>query len=125
MSSDIAMSGEVPKLSDDAPIPVGYKMLVAPIKVDNKTKSGLYIPDETADRESIATIVALVIKQGPDCYKDQTRFPSGPYCKDGDFIILKSYSGTRINVGECEVRLINDDSVEAVINDPRSVARAS
>lgn len=124
MSSDIAMKADVPPLSADAPVPTGYKILIAPVKVDNKTKSGLYIPDDVVGKESIATIVACVLAMGPDCYKDKKRFPSGPWCEVGDFIILKAYSGTRIQLGDCEIRLINDDSVEAVVADPRSIARA-
>lgn len=112
------------KQASSVPDPVGYRMLVAPIKMEGKTKSGLYIPEDVIGRENIASIVAVVLKQGPDCYKDASRFPSGPWCKEGDFVILKSYSGTRIQVGEIEVRLINDDSIEAVVEDPRSVARA-
>lgn len=107
------------------PNPVGYRMLVAPVKVEQTRASGLYLPDNAVERENVATIVAFVIKQGPDCYVDTKRFPSGPWCKEGDFVVLKSYSGIRIVVKGQEVRIINDDSIEAVVEDPRLVMRAS
>jgi co-chaperonin GroES (HSP10) len=61
---------------------------------------------------------------GPDCYKDENRFPTGPYCKEGDFIIMRSYSGTRMSIHGKEFRLINDDTVEAVVDDPRGIEKA-
>jgi len=68
--------------------------------------------------------VGFVLKMGPDCYKNESRFPTGPYCQEGDFIIMRSYSGTRMNIHGKEFRLINDDTVEAVVDDPRGIEKA-
>ena len=79
--------------------------------------------EETVRSEEVATIVGFVLKMGPDCYKDQKRFPSGPWCKKGDFILMRTYTGTRFRIHGKEFRLINDDSVEAVVDDPRGYER--
>jgi len=75
--------------------------------------------------EEVLTPVLFVVKLGPDCYKDATRFPSGPSCKEGDFVIVRPNSGTRLKIHGREFRIINDDSVEAVVEDPRGITRAA
>jgi hypothetical protein len=75
--------------------------------------------------EEVLTPVLFVVKLGPDCYKDASRFPSGPSCKEGDFIIVRPNSGTRLKIHGREFRILNDDSVEAVVEDPRGITRAS
>ena len=75
--------------------------------------------------EEVLTPVLFVIKLGPDAYKDATRFPNGPSCKEGDFVIVRPNSGTRLKIHGREFRIINDDSVEAVVEDPRGISRAS
>ena len=106
------------------PEPKGYKLLIAIPKVEEKTESGVYMPDNLTKMEQTASIVGLVIKQGEDAYQDKNKFPNGPYCKEGDFVIFRSYSGTRFKVKNEEFRLINDDTVEAVVDDPTGVVRA-
>ena len=106
------------------PIPTGYKMLVALPDVEETYESGLIKADSTMQAEEVTTVVAFVLEMGPDCYKDTGKFPTGPWCKKGDFVILRAYSGTRIKVHGKEFRLINDDSVEAVVEDPRGITRA-
>lgn len=86
---------------------------------------GLIKDSKTMHYEEVLTPVLFVVKVGPDCYKDTTRFPSGPSCKQGDFIIVRPNSGTRLKIHGREFRLINDDSVEAVVEDPRGITRAS
>ena len=76
-------------------------------------------------KEEMLTPVLFVVKVGPDAYKDTTRFPSGPSCKEGDFIIVRPNSGTRLKIHGREFRIINDDSVEAVVGDPRGITRAA
>ena len=71
------------------------------------------------------SIILFVVKLGPDCYKDKTRFPSGPSCKEGDFVIVRPNSGTRLKIHGREFRIVNDDSVEAVVQDPRGITRAA
>ncbi len=106
------------------PTPIGYKILVKMHKVvEEKTKSGLYLPDQTKQDENTASLIAQVLEVGPDAYRDQVRFPSGPWCSKGDYIILRSYSGTRIKIEGEEYRLINDDTPEAVVPDPQKIER--
>jgi len=93
-------------------------------QIDSTYKSGLVKADETVRVESQTTIVLFVVKTGPDAYADKTRFPSGPWCKTGDFIITRAYAGTRVKIHGTEFRLINDDTVEAVVQDPTGIVRA-
>lgn len=106
------------------PEPKGYRILIAMPKVEEKTAGGVYMPDGLKDAESTASIMGLVVAMGPDCYKDEDKFPTGPWCKEGEFVVFRSYSGTRFKVEGQEFRLINDDTVEAVIDDPRGFKRA-
>jgi chaperonin GroES len=106
------------------PEPAGYRLLIAPLEVSQKTQGGVFLPDELKSREQTASIVGFVVKAGPDAYKDPDKFPSGPYCKEGDFVIFRSYSGTRIKIMGKEFRIINDDTVESVVDDPRGYERA-
>ena len=105
------------------PEPKGYKLLIAIPKLEEKTQGGVIIPDKLKGLEQTASIVGLVIALGDAAYKDAEKFPDGPYCKEGDFVIFRSYSGTRFKIKGEEFRLINDDTVEAVVDDPRGYAR--
>jgi len=87
------------------------------------TQGGVYLPDDLKSRESTASIIGYVIKLGPDAY-DDPKFKNGPWCKPGDFIIFRPYSGTRFKVGKAEYRLINDDTPEAVVENPDGYERA-
>lgn len=109
---------------DRLPEPKGYRLLIAAAKVEDKTKGGVIIPDERRDAEETASMIGYVLRVGPDAYSDVTRFPTGAWCKEGDYIIFRSYSGTRFKVDGKEFRLINDDTVEAVVEDPRGYSRA-
>ena len=106
------------------PEPKGYKLLIAIPKLEEKTQGGVIIPDKLKGLEQTASIVGLVIALGDAAYKDAEKFPDGPYCKEGDFVIFRSYSGTRFKLRGEEFRLINDDTVEAVVDDPREYTRA-
>lgn len=106
------------------PEPVGYKVLIAMPTAKDTTKGGVFIPDDLKQRETVASIIGLVVGLGPAAYKDKEKFPDGPYCKKGDFVVFRSYSGTRFRVGDTEFRLINDDTVEAVVEDPTGFERA-
>jgi len=86
---------------------------------------GIIKAAQTLQYEEVLTPVLFVIKLGPDAYKDQTRFPSGPSCKEGDFVIVRPNSGTRLKIHGREFRIVNDDSVEAVVEDPRGIRRAA
>ena len=124
MAEAIQYSNEVPEKAKALPEPSGYRLLIALPEVEEKTEAGLYIPDERRDAESVASIVGFVLKAGPDAYSDEKRFPNGPWCEEGDWIVMRAYSGTRLNIHGKEFRIINDDSVEAVVQDPRGVVRA-
>ena len=106
------------------PRPSGWKVLVAVPKVDRMTEGGIYKPDEAMRVEEVGTIVGLVLKLGDLAYQDQKKFPTGSWCNRGDYIMMRTYSGTRFKVGDQEFRLINDDTVEAVVSDPRGVVKA-
>jgi len=86
---------------------------------------GLIKSSQVMHHGEVLTPVLFVVKLGPDCYKDTTRFPSGPSCKEGDFVIVRPNSGTRLKIHGREFRIINDDSIEAVVEDPRGITRAS
>jgi co-chaperonin GroES (HSP10) len=107
------------------PKPSGYRILCAIPEVEKEYDSdlGLIKSDETIRNEELLTTVLFVVDLGPDCYKDETRFPSGPYCKIGDFILVRPHAGTRLVIHGKEFRVINDDSVEGVVEDPRGIRR--
>ena len=110
------------------PDPKGFMMLtVVPEAMEEYADSevGLVKSGQEIWKEEILTPVLFVVKLGPEAYKDATRFPSGPRCKEGDFVIVRPNSGTRLKIHGREFRLINDDSVEAVVEDPRGITRAS
>ena len=106
------------------PEPKGYRILIAIPEVSQKTEGGVFIPDQLRNAEETASLVGYVIKVGSEAYADPVRFPTGPWCKEGDFVIFRSCSGTRFKVHGKEFRLINDDTVEAVVEDPRGYSRA-
>jgi len=124
MAEAIQYSNEVPEIASSLPEPSGYHLLIALPEVEETTEAGLYIPDERRDAEKVASIVGFVLKAGPDAYSDEKRFPNGPWCKKGDWVVMRAYAGTRVNIHGKEFRIINDDSVEAVVQDPRGVVRA-
>ena len=105
------------------PKPSGYRILCAIPEVEKEFESGLVKSDLTLQNEEILTTVLFVVDLGPDCYQDKTRFPNGPWCKKGDFILVRPHSGSRLVIHGRDFRIINDDSVEAVVDDPRGIKR--
>jgi len=112
------------ELEAQMPKPVGYKLLIALPEVEDTFAGGILKADSTKHQEQILTVVGAVLDMGEQAYSDTDRFPTGPWCKTGDFVVFRANSGTRIRVNGTEFRLINDDSVEAVVADPRGVSRA-
>jgi len=109
------------------PTPTGYKILCIVPPVDEKiagTELDLIRDTASMRQEEHATTVLFVMRLGPDAYKDTAKFPSGPWCKEGDFVLVRTYSGTRFKIFGKEFRVINDDMVECVVQDPRGVTRA-
>tara|TARA_R100000231_G_scaffold39847_1_gene34596 strand:+ start:7190 stop:7582 length:393 start_codon:yes stop_codon:yes gene_type:complete len=112
------------KTKSQLPEPVGYRILIAMPEVDEKTDGGIVKASSTIRDEEVSNICGYVLKLGPDAYVDKSRFPNGPYCKKGDWVVFRAYSGTRLKIYGKEFRLINDDTVEAVVEDPTGVVRA-
>jgi co-chaperonin GroES (HSP10) len=106
------------------PDPAGYRILCALPEIEDKYDSGIVKADISVKHEELLTTVLFVVKLGPDCYKDEKRFPSGPWCKQGDFILVRPHAGTRVKIHGRDFRVINDDSVEGVVDDPRGISRA-
>lgn len=105
------------------PIPQGYRILCAIPEAEEKFDSGIIKSDETRRHDELLSTVLFVVDMGPDCYADKDRFPNGPWCKKGDFILVRPNAGTRIVIHDREFRIINDDSVEAIVQDPRGIKR--
>lgn len=105
------------------PKPQGYRILCAIPEAEETYDSGIIKSDETRRHDELLTTVLFVVDLGPDCYADATRFPNGPWCKKGDFILVRPNAGTRLVIHDREFRIINDDSVEAVVEDPRGIKR--
>ena len=120
--SDITPSQE--ELEAQLPVPVGYKLLIALPKVEEKFESGLLKADRTIQQEHILSMVGLVLDMGEQAYKDPDRYPTGPWCKVGDYVLFRSNSGTRFKVDGVEYRFLNDDSIDGVVADPRGITRA-
>lgn len=115
---------EADKKAKQLPEPKGYRLLCMVPKIEEEYESGILKADETKKVEEQTTVVLFVAKMGDLAYKDETRFPNGPWCKEGDFILVRPYTGTRIKLYGTEWRIINDDTVEAVVQDPRGLSRA-
>jgi len=106
------------------PEPKGYRMLCAVPHIEEEFEGGLLKAEDTKRVEEQTTVVLFVVKMGDLCYKDEERFSTGPWCKEGDFVLTRPYSGTRVVIHNREFRIINDDTVEAVVEDPRGIRRA-
>ena len=103
------------------PSPTGWRLLILPYAGKGKTEGGVILPDSIVDRESVATVCGYVLKTGDLAYADKTKFPSGAWCREGDWIIFGRYAGARFKIDGGEVRVLNDDEVIAVIQDPDDI----
>ena len=108
---------EEPKL----PRPTGWRLLVLPFKMKEKTKGGVILAENTLERQQVASQVGLVMAMGPQCYKDKERYPEGPWCKEKDWVMFARYAGSRIKIDGGEMRLLNDDEVLATIESPEDI----
>ena len=117
------IAGVQEKKATQLPDPSGYRLLCMIPEIENKTSGGILKADITVANEELLTTVLFVAKVGPDAYKDKKRFPSGPWCKEGDFILVRPHAGTRLKIHGTEWRIINDDAVEGVVEDPRGISR--
>ena len=107
------------------PQPTGFRIVLFPLKLENKTSAGIHLTDDTIEQSQITTNVCKVLKVGPDAYKDKTRFPNGAWCKENDWVLITRYAGSRIRIEGGELRIINDDEILAVLDDPRDILPAN
>ena len=107
------------------PQPSSWRMVLFPLKLQGKTKGGVLLTDDTVTESQVTTNICKVLKMGPECYKDKEKFPSGPWCKEGDWVLITRYAGSRIRIDGGELRIINDDEILAVVDDPRDILPAN
>ena len=107
------------------PQPSGWRMVLFPLKLQGKTKGGVLLTDDTVTESQVTTNICKVLKMGPECYKDKEKFPSGSWCKEGDWVLITRYAGYRIRIDGGELRIINDDKILAVVDDPRDILPAN
>lgn len=128
LSQDGSTATTLPETAEQkakqVPDPATYHLLCVLPDIEEEFESGLAKASQTMHFEEVLSPVLFVVKLGPDAFKDEKRFPSGPSCKVGDFVLVRPNTGTRIKIHGKEFRIINDDSVEAVVEDPRGITRA-
>ena len=112
-------------IPDDYPQPTGYRILIVMPKVEEKTKGGVLLPNDTKNREDVASIIGKVVKVGMNAYPtSDPRFGTTPWCKENDWVMISKYSGHRFECEGVEMRIVNDDAIIAVVNDPTKIATA-
>ena len=107
--------------AESLPRPTGYRILILPFTQSTVTKGGIHLAKSTVDKERLATVVGYVVAMGADAYSDPHKFPDGPWCKEGDWVIFGRYAGSRFKIDGGEVRLLNDDEILATINTPEDI----
>tara|TARA_R110000824_G_scaffold294740_4_gene483140 strand:- start:4301 stop:4714 length:414 start_codon:yes stop_codon:yes gene_type:complete len=126
--NNLANSAPLPEKDEEKakqlPEPSGYRILCAIPDLNDTYESGLIKADITRKHDELLTTVLFVVSLGPDAYADEKRFPSGPWCKKGDFVLVRPHAGTRVKIHGSEFRIINDDAIEGVVQDPRGVSRS-
>lgn len=123
MVADAKKFGDAEKAAQ-LPEPKGYRILCAVPDASDTYESGLAKASDTKRIEENGTVVLFVLKMGDLCYKEEAKFPTGAWCKEGDFVLTRAYAGTRFKIHGREFRIINDDTVEGVVADPRGYSRA-
>ena len=108
-------------LLEKLPTPTGWRLLVLPFKMDGKTKGGIHLAETTLEKQQVGSQCGLVLKMGPQCYMDKERYPEGPWCKEGEWVMFARYAGSRIKIEGGEIRLLNDDEVLATIESPEDL----
>lgn len=106
---------------DRIPTPTGWRIAILPYRGAEKTKGGIALAEETQRKQQVSTVCGYVLKVGPIAYADEAKFPTGPWCKEGDWIIFGRYAGARIPIDGGEIRLINDDEVLGIVADPEDI----
>jgi len=122
MSDNYTVTDE--ELEAQLPIPVGYKLLIALPTIEDTYDSGLVKAENTKHVEQVLSMIGLVLDMGSQAYSDPDRYPNGPWCEVGDYVLFRTNTGTRFRFNGTEYRLMNDDSIEAVVSDPQGITRA-
>ncbi|ANS05640.1 hypothetical protein [uncultured Mediterranean phage] len=112
---------EVTKEKDRLPQPTGWRMLVLPFRMNEKSKGGVLFANETVDKQQVASQCGNVLAMGSECYRDKERYPTGPWCKVGDWVVFARYAGSRIQIEGGEVRLLNEDEILATVKNPEDI----
>ena len=110
---------------EKVPTPTGFRIVLFPLKLDSKSTAGIHFTDDNIEQAQITTNICKVLKLGSDAYKDKARFPNGSWCKEGDWVLITKYAGSRIRIDGGELRIINDDEILAVLDDPRDILPAN
>ena len=110
--------------SEKLPKPTGWRIIVLPFKMGDKTKGGVVLHEATLERQQVASQCGLVLAMGPQCYKDKERYPDGPWCKINDWVVFARYAGSRIHIEGGEIRLLNEDEVLATVQNPEDILHA-
>jgi len=117
----VKKSKEVTHESQKLPQPTGWRILILPFKMKEKTKGGILMGQDTLEKQQVASQCGNVLAMGPDCYRDKNRYKQGPWCKVGDWVMFARYAGSRIKIEGGEVRLLNDDEILATIKNPEDI----
>ena len=117
----VKKSKQITKESTKLPQPTGWRILVLPFKMGEKTKGGILMGQDTLEKQQVASQCGNVLAMGPDCYRDKDRYKQGPWCKVGDWVMFARYAGSRIKIEGGEVRLLNDDEILATIKNPEDI----
>ena len=132
MTEQLSTSKENPKLklalaekykeeTEKLPKPTGWRIIVLPFRMDEKTKGGIFMGQDTLDKQQVASQCGNVLAMGPQCYKDKERYPDGPWFKKGDWVIFARYAGSRIQIEGGEIRLLNEDEILATVKNPEDI----
>jgi len=108
-------------LLERMPDPTGWRLLILPYRGKGKTDGGIYLPDKVVEEQTISTQVGYVLKVGPLAYKDPEKFPSGPWCEQGNWVMFARYAGSRFKIDGGEVRILNDDEILSRIKEPEDI----
>jgi co-chaperonin GroES (HSP10) len=120
-SEDVITPDNLESHAESLPRPTGYRILILPFSQSAVTKGGIHLAKATIDKERLATVVGYVVGLGPNAYGDPNKFPEGPWCKEGDWVIFGRYAGARFQIEGGDMRLLNDDEILATIEDPEAI----
>ena len=119
-----ALEEKYKEQTEKLPKPTGWRIIVLPFKMNDKTEGGVLITESALERQQVASQCGLVLAMGPQCYQDKERYPTGPWCKVNDWVVFARYAGSRINIEGGEIRLLNDDEILATVQDPKDILHA-